>query len=730
MDMQKETLAGRVEALVYTSEQTGYAVLRVKTEQGTLVTAVGFLPFAAAGEMIEAEGEWINHPRHGLQFKARSFQTTQPADEAAMQEYLEVLPGIGRAMAARIVDRFGADTLDIMAQNPERLSEVSGITRERARKIGQDFRHVGGVRRLMQFLLDYNLPPQLALRLSREYGEGAVEAVRQNPYLLLDEQFEVPFSLCDQMALSLGIEAEDVRRVEAAVLHVLAQNLDGGHAYLPQETLVATVEGLVGVEPELVAEAIDSLWDQKNVMVESVGRHTACYLSSLYEAERVVAEGLLAMTEPLPKPKGFAKLMQAVARTGGVDYAPAQKEAMETAAQHRLFLLTGGPGTGKTTTLRGILSLFEAMGLSCLLAAPTGRAAKRMEELTGREAKTIHRMLEMQPDDTGRFVFGRDEDNPLEADAVIIDEMSMVDVLLMHALVSALPKAARLVMVGDPDQLPPVGPGQVLTDLLGSGRVRTVRLTDIFRQAEQSRIVLRAHEVNAGRSDGLRENTGDFFFMRRNTAETTLSTVLELVTKRLPDKMGVPSAQIQVLSPTRKGVAGTVNLNRHLQQALNPPSPEKKQKQFGEVLFREGDRVMQIKNNYDLPWREEKGSGQGQGVYNGDIGLIVSIDDKRERLLISFDDRMVDYPFDLLYELELSYAVTVHKSQGSEYPAVVMAVCSASPMLLSRRVLYTAITRARSLMVIVGQEEALLHMVENKRSFGRFSGLKLRLRQP
>jgi len=561
------------------------------------------------------------------------------------------------------------------------------------------------------------------------YGNMALDFLRDNPYILTDENIGVDFGLADRIAAELGFTADSPVRVEAGILYELEYNTQNGHVFIPATKLVAASSGLLGVEESICGEALGRLVDKHKVVRESIGGEDACYLPRLYEAERDLARRLLDIAAIPPcHVDGIEEMIDRISADLGIEYTPLQREAIASAARHRALLLTGGPGTGKSTSVRGMIEIFDRMGLRTVLCSPTGRAAKRLSELTGRDAATIHRLLEVSFDgESPVYSFVHDEDEPIDADAVILDETSMVDVDLMNSLVRAVRPGARLVMVGDPDQLPSVGPGNVLKDLLASEKIPTVRLHEIFRQAQESNIVMAAHAVNRGEIPELRHKSGDLYFLRRKTPQSVVNTVVELCTERLPRNMGISPEQIQVLSPTRKGIAGTANLNAALQQALNPASPGKAERRFGEYLFRTGDRVMHTKNNYDLPWQSADGKEHGLGVFNGDVGVIADIDQRAETIMVRYDERIVYYPFELLDELEPAYAMTVHKSQGSEYPAVVFVASKAAPQLLNRAVFYTAITRAQDLLVIVGDEEVVRCMVENNRRSKRYSGLKYRM---
>ena len=730
-EQELEILQGAVSAVVYQNYENGYAVLRLNLGGGQTVTVVGTIPLPAVGEKLMVTGKWSNHPSYGRQFEAEFLERLMPQTAMEILNYLSsrVIKGIGPRMAARIVERFGAETLAVMEREPERLAEVAGISREKARSIGEEFRLQVGMRQIMEFFALHHLPAELAVRTYKRYGDSTMELLYDDPYLLMDEELEAEFGAVDQFAIALGVAGDDPRRVEAGVLFELNYNLTGGHSFLPEDKLIAATARLLTVEEDTVKQAVGRLLEVDRLNREQLAGITVIYLPQLYEAETESTRRLLEFAgNTFPEPKNLNKLIASVAKDSGIDYSSQQLEAIREAATSGLLLITGGPGTGKTTILNGILELLGRMQLRCLLAAPTGRAAKRLSEVTGEDASTIHRLLEAGIDPaTGKMFFARDEENPLKCDAVIVDEMSMVDIQLLHSLLQAIPQGKRLILVGDPDQLPPVGPGFPFGDMLRSGVLPSVRLTEIFRQAQQSLIVMNAHRVNQGEMPDLKCVTSDFFFMRRSSEEAVCSLIRDLCATRLPQNMGIPSDQIQVLSPTRKGAVGTVNLNRLLQEALNPPGPGKKERAFGDYLFREGDRVMQIRNNYDILWKKTDASMVGAGIFNGDVGIIQSIDTGSETLSVLFDDKVAEYDFTQLSELEPAYAMTVHKSQGSEYRAVVLTAWNGSPYLLSRSILYTAITRARELLVIVGKEETVGIMVENAKKNRRYSGLKLRL---
>lgn len=733
MEQEMEIIQGTISAVVYHNYENGYAVLRLNCGGGLMITVVGTVPMPAIGEQLLVTGKWSNHASYGRQFEAEFLERLMPQSAMEILNYLSsrVIKGIGPRMAARIVERFGNETLRVMEQEPKRLAEVPGISREKAGTIGEEFKLQVGMRRLMEFFAVHHLPTELAVRAYKIYGDSTIEMLWDDPYLLMDEGLDAPFASVDQFAINIGVAADDPRRVEAGILFELTYNLSAGHSFLPREKLIAATAQLLSVEYEGVEQGLERLLAAQRLAADSLAGISVVYLPQLYEAERFCTEKLLTMAGySFPAPRDLEKRIRAVEKESGIAYSQEQTAAIREAAASGLLLITGGPGTGKTTILNGLLSLLGQMQLKCLLAAPTGRAAKRLTEVTGEDASTIHRLLEAGIDqNTGKMVFARDEDNPLKADVVIVDEMSMVDVQLLHSLLKAIPDRKRLILVGDPDQLPPVGPGFPFSDMLRSGMLPAVRLTEIFRQAQQSLIVMNAHRVNQGQMPELRRVDSDFFFMRRPSEEGLSQLIRDLCTTRLPGKMGIPADQIQVLSPTRKGTVGTVSLNRMLQEALNPPTPEKKEKAYGEYIFREGDRVMQIRNNYDIIWKRTGGTEVGTGIFNGDVGVITAIDPSVESMTVRFDDREADYDFTQLNELEPAYAMTVHKSQGSEYRCVILTAWNGSPYLLSRSILYTAITRARELLIVVGREETVGVMVENAKKNRRYSGLKLRLQR-
>ena len=724
------TCEGTVHSIIFQNAENGYTVLRLLTEEGEVITVVGCIPCVAPGEHLAVSGVWETHPQHGEQLKAQELERTLPEDEDEILSYLSsgICKGVGPATAQRIVDRFGADTLDILEREPERLSLIKGITAKKAQEIAESFRQHMGLRRLMAFLAQYQLPPVLAMQLRRQYGDAALRMVQDNPYLLSSDVCGVEFAVTDEIAMSMGFPEDCRERLQAAVTFELSHNENNGHVFLPRNKLVAATCQLLECGDELVEQALDQLIEHRAVVQEQVAGVEACYLRRLWEAEVSACtrlNGLLAADAD--RSAQADRTLAEIEAEQGITYAPQQRQAVRLAAENGVLILTGGPGTGKTTTVRGIVALFQRMGLDIVLAAPTGRAAKRMSELTGMEAQTVHRLLGMNWNEAAHQVtFLKHEKEPLEADAVIVDEMSMVDLSLFSALLRALRPGTRLVLVGDADQLPSVGAGNVFSDLIRSRRVETVFLREVFRQAEQSAIIRNAHAVNLGEPPKMDSNQGDYFFLCRRDGQRAVSTVVELCRTRLPENMGVPVEQIQVLTPTRKGPTGTMNLNRLLQDALNPRAPGKRELQWGERTFREGDRIMQTRNDYDVLWTKEDGS-VGTGMFNGDVGRIVQIDPSGEWLAMDFDGRVASYSVEMLNEVDLAYAQTVHKAQGSEYRCVVLAAMPAAQSLMVRGVLYTALTRAREMLVVVGDDAALRAMAENDRQQRRYSGLRWRL---
>ncbi len=735
MDLENELteISGTVESVIYKNEENGYTVLRLNDQAGAVITVVGCFPYASAGESMIVTGTWMNHAVHGRQFKAEFAQRLLPTTANAIYDYLAggSVRGVGPATASLIVNEFGEKTLEVMENSPQLLAKIRGISAAKAEQISKSFRRQAGVRRLMEFVCSFGLRPILAMRMYKFYGDDALALLRDNPYILATEHIGGSFAEADTMALEMGVDSYSKNRICAAVLFELVHNSGNGHCFIPREKLAAVTAQLIGVDEPSADECIDILIESGQLMHEEIAGCKACYLPSLYHAESDAAEHIARMCKrKFDETVNIPALISTLEKQLGIQYAPLQRKTLKLALENQIIVITGGPGTGKTTSIRAILAMFDRLGLKTLLTAPTGRAAKRMTELTGQESSTVHRLLEAKFSDDGEtVVFGKNESDRLDCDAVILDECSMVDIVLMDALLSALTPDARLVMVGDADQLPSVGPGNVFSAVIRSQVVPTIRLTEIFRQNEGSRIVRNAHMINKGEHPNLSENAGDFFRLKRLEAGSTVDTIAELCSVRLPGKMGIPPEDIQVLSPTRRGELGTVSLNKRLQQVLNPPRKDKKEKAFGDVVFREGDRVMQIKNNYDILWQNESRTAAGSGIYNGDIGTILSIDMDSESLSVNFDGRIASYGFDSLIELEHAWAMTVHKSQGSEYRAVILSLSPGSQMLLTRDVLYTAVTRAKELLIMVGDDATAYKMIDNFRQSKRYSALRVRLRK-
>lgn len=730
--MEQELIRGTVTTVIFQNKDNGYAVLRLKSEEYGDITVVGTIPAPTAGERLMVTGHWTAHSSYGKQFEAEFLERLLPDTKEDILEYLSsrAVKGIGPKTAQKIVARFGENALQILDTAPERLAEISGISLAKAKEMGENYRNQVGVRRLIEFMTTNHLPAEMAVRVYKYYGEHGLEILRENPYVLTHPDISGNFGAIDSLGKKMGILSEDPRRIEAGVTWLLRSSRENGHCFLPLDKLIVASYNLLGVDRCAIEDGIYGMQILGLLSVEDIWGAKVVYLPEYLEAEEYVAHRLLKMAnapvKTLPESQRF---LDTIEKNQGIQYAKLQQKAIVCAGERKLMILTGGPGTGKTTTLAGIIALCKLLKRKTLLAAPTGRAAKRLSELTGYEASTIHRLLEAQiSPQTGEMYFAKDEEDPLRCDTLIIDEMSMVDLPLMDSLLRALPEKASLVLVGDPDQLPSVGPGKVFEDLIASEQIETIALKEIFRQARESLIVTNAHCVNHGELPVLHRKDGDFFFMRRKDPGELLRTVTELCSTRLPRYGDLSPSDIQVISPSRKGDTGTVHLNCVLQEALNPPASGKKEVRSGERIFREKDRVMQIRNNYDLGWRRDDGA-EGLGIFNGDCGIVLKIDHKQEQLLIRFDDRLVYYDIELLSDLELAYAITAHKSQGCEYKAVVYVAYDAAPPLLTRGVLYTAMTRAKDLMVIVGKENIIADMTMNHRKNDRYCGLQYRLQQ-
>lgn len=719
-------LTGSVENVIYHNEKNQYSVLEILSGD-ELVTAVGVFPYIGAGEELKLFGSWVSHPNFGTQFKAEAFEKTAPKTTAAILKYLSggAVKGIGPATAAKMVAAFGENTLEVIENDPERLTQIKGITKQKAVDISNEFQKIYGIRELMMFLGEFGVNPEEAVKVWKIYGPGAEEMIRENPYCICDDTIMVDFSVADSIAVSMDKPYDNDGRVNAGILYVLRHNANNGHTCLPAEKLVPTAAKMLGVYPQQVHEVLERLCGSYEAICCDINGRDYIFLPKMYRAEEFIAERLSMMTQCPPQSlDGVDWEIDRIEKNSGITYAAKQREAIKAALEKGLLILTGGPGTGKTTALNAIIKLLKEKGETVLLAAPTGRAAKRMSELTGEEAKTIHRMLQVDWDENDNPVFVRNEGNPLECDTVVIDELSMVDITVFEGVLHALPLGCRLILVGDSDQLPSVGPGNVLGDLISSGYFPTIQLKEIFRQSMESLIVTNAHRIVEGYMPELTVRDNDFFFMPYDDSRELISTVIGLCTKRLPQTYGYsPVTDIQILCPGRKGELGTMNLNKLLRDEINPASKEKRQSEIYGTLYREGDKVMQIKNDYELPWAKEDGTA-GEGVFNGDMGVVTEIDKGAGCVRVKIDDREALYDFEKAgSELEHAYAVTVHKSQGNEFSAVIMPLFRSSPQLCYRNLLYTGITRAKNLLILAGRKSEIAAMVENDRKTKRYTGL-------
>ncbi len=729
-----ERIFGTVEGVIYQNEENGYAILDFGTSEEELITVVGTLPYVGEGDELTLYGRWIHNPKYGRQFRAEQFEKQLPSDAGAILRYLSshTVKGVGPKKAQKIVDLFGEDTFDVIENHPDWLTQVQGISRKAAQEISEDFKRQAGVRRVMMFFRDF-FGAALSVRIFKAWGNSAVEIAKENPYRLCEEIEGIGFEKADALAERIGFDRAGLSRAESGVLYVLSYNAaQSGHTCLPEERLCEAASSMLDVERDVVEKAIHSLLRAHKLYrvrhLTDAGERTYLYDRAFYECERTIAERLVAIDRACVRLdiKDIEYFIAREEKSGGISYAYLQKEAIASALENGVMILTGGPGTGKTTVVRALMRIFKSMELRVALAAPTGRAAKRLSEATAAEAKTVHRLLEMSYNEGKHAEFSRNERDPLREDVIIVDEVSMMDEPLTAALLRAIKPGARLILIGDADQLPSVGAGNVLQDLLESKRFASIALTEVFRQAGHSLIVTNAHAVNHGDMPRLDVRNNDFFFLSRATDAQIAATVADLCCNRLPRTYGARIAgNIQVISPSRKGEAGTEHLNRILQEALNPPRAGKREHRVRDTVLREGDRVMQIRNNYDLVW--ERGEETGLGVFNGDIGLIERIDPVGKSVEVVFDDRHVTYDFTALDELESAYAITVHKSQGSEYPVVILPLYAAPPMLLTRNLLYTAITRAQKMVILVGRAEIAEQMVKNNRQSMRYTGLAARL---
>lgn len=738
-----ECVTGYIDHIIFRNEDNGYTVMVLKgVKDEDELTCVGTFPVITQGASIEAEGSFIQHPVYGKQFQAVRLTEKMPEDAMAMERYLGsgAIKGIGAALAGRIVRHFGADTLRIVEEEPERLAEIKGISEKKAHEIAIQIAEKSEMRKVMMFLQKYGISLNLGAKIYQKYGDSVYSVLQENPYRLADDISGVGFKIADEIAYRIGIHTDSDYRIKSGLAYTLLQAGGEGHVYLPREELFRRAEQLLGVDASYMEKHLVDLSMERKIIQKEENGQVFVYPAQYYYLELNTARMLRELDIDCPEDEHIVerRISQIQKETGTV-LDEMQKKAVKEAAGHGLLVLTGGPGTGKTTTINAIIRFFESEGAELRLAAPTGRAAKRMTEATGYEAQTIHRMLELtgmpEDDREGQPVhFERNAENPLEADVIIIDEMSMVDIHLMHSLLMAVTAGTRLILVGDENQLPSVGPGNVLRDIIRSGQFPVVELTKIFRQASESDIVVNAHKINRGEQVEINNKSRDFFFLKRYDADIIIRVVIALIQEKLPKYVEAKPFEIQVLTPMRKGLLGVERLNQILQRYLNPPDPSKKEKEIGQGLFREGDKVMQIRNNYQLEWEVRGRYGipvdKGVGVFNGDTGIIRTINEFAELAEVEFEDgRYAQYTFKQLDELELAYAVTIHKSQGSEYPAVIIPILSGPRMLMNQNLLYTAVTRARKCVTVVGSEENFREMINNEKQQRRYSSLDKRIQE-
>ena len=733
-DNRKEyfSLSGAVIEIIYNNEDNGYTICEIMNKEDGQFTAVGYMPYISEGESIEVSGCWVTHPEYGEQFSVKGYKSLLPTETGAILQYLSsgIIPGIREATAKKIVKKFGEDTFNVMLNYPERLSEVNGISAQKAQKVGEEFQRLQSMSGIVMFLQQFNISAKAAANVHRIFGSDAVEKIKKNPYILADNIDGITFKTADNIANVLNIPKNSPERIGSFVKYTLTNAAYGlGHTYLPEDILINHVVEELNVSLDEAKNVISELSLQKDVFIDTVNSQNACYLMDLLTAELYIARRITALVNTdrkitMSEPDALS-LINEISQKEGIILAEEQRNAVLSSVTSGCVIITGGPGTGKTTTINTIIRVMQRMKLKVALCAPTGRAAKRMSEITGLEAKTIHRLLGVVRNDNDlNAIFSRNESNPLSEDVIIIDEMSMLDVNLMHSLLAAVKPGARVIMVGDVDQLPSVGPGNLLNDLISSNMVPVIRLSHIFRQAQESLIVMNAHRINKGEAPVFKNADSDFFFMVRGDSTSSAETIADLYKTRLPQKYKIdPVSSIQILSPSKKGTLGVIALNNLLQQEINPPDFMKNEYKRGNVTFRVGDKVMQNKNNYDITWIRDNGE-EGMGIFNGDIGIISRISTIDKMLEIVFDeDKHVEYSFNNIDELELSYAVTVHKSQGNEFDFVIIPVANFPPMLMFRNLLYTAITRAKKMVILVGDAKCLYKMINNNSKQKRYSGL-------
>ena len=730
-------LKGYVDHIRFRNEDNGYTVLSLDVD-GDEETVVGSFPFLNDGEYISLEGDYVDHPVHGPQFQMRTYEIVAPDDIDSMERYLGsgAIKGVGPALAKRITKKFKMDTFRVIEEEPECLAEVKGISEKKARAIAVEFSEKQEMRQAMMFLSGYGINNNLAVKIYKEYGDHLYTIIQENPYKMTDDIAGVGFKIADEIAKKVGIGSNSDYRIISGIFYTLMRALNEGHVFLPKRILCRNAAHILGVTPEDIEEHLLEMMIDRKIVIEE-DEETRVYAAPQYHMEVNTARMLLDLNIHYDVSVSEVETMIAmIEETEQITFAEKQKEAIHAVAQDSIVVLTGGPGTGKTTTINGMIQYFEHEGLDIRLAAPTGRAAKRMTEATGCEAQTIHRLLEVSgnPDDETVGGFQRNAENPLEADVIIIDEMSMVDLPLMYALLNAIVPGTRVILVGDVNQLPSVGPGSVLKDIISSGCFPVVKLTKIFRQAGESDIIVNAHKINRGEPVVLDNKSMDFFFLKRDDTNMIISNIITLIQKKLPKFVSASEADIQVLTPMRKGLLGVERINKILQEYLNPPKPGKQEKEYGDHLFREGDKVMQIKNNYQLEWEITTRYGmtidKGIGVFNGDMGIIKKINTYEETVTVEYDEKkQVKYPYNLLDELELAYAITIHKAQGSEYPAVIIPLLQGPRQLYYRNLLYTAVTRARKCVTVIGSESVFQEMIQNTNQQNRNTSLAERIRE-
>lgn len=730
-----ECLNGIVESIVFKSDDTGYVVSKVRIDKDC-INAVGIVPFLKEGQHVKLKGQWVLHKQFGRQFNIDEYEEVLPDSIDGIKKYLStgIIHGIGPITAKKIVDRFKEDTLDILENHIERLQEIEGIGEKKFRIIYESYIEQKDLKDIIIYFQGHGMTTNQCIKIYKKFGVDAKAIVSENPYILCDEISGIGFITADRIAKSLGIESISPFRIQSGIRYILNQFSASGNTYMPKNNLIDEVSKILGVPGQMVEENLYNLALETKIKIEKINDIEAVFSLPYYYCELGVTNKIITLSI-----ENFRTIntdvefeIETFERKNKIKFANSQREAIVGAFENGIEIITGGPGTGKTTIIKSIIEIYENNGMKVLLGAPTGRAAKRMTESTGREAKTIHRLLEMGVSEDENSYYGKGESEPLEADVIIIDEASMIDIMLMHSLLKAIKLGTRLIIVGDVDQLPSVGAGNVLKDLIESNFIKVVRLKDIFRQGEESLIVTNAHKINNGEMPYINRRDGDFFFENKDNVDLILSTIIDLINRRLPNfkKAWDKYRDIQILTPTRKGILGVQNLNNKLQEVLNPKSPSKREKELKEVIFREGDKVMQTKNNYSLKWIRVNGSGEneGVGVFNGDMGFIQSINEEEKTITIIFDDeRKVVYDYIYLDELELAYAITIHKSQGSEFKVIITPAFMGSPLLMNKNLLYTAITRAKELVVVVGIPKALKYMVSNTRSMERYSSLRDRI---